>query len=451
MLGLALADRLLRHGQQVTVLEAGPEIGGLAGAWQIGDAVWDKHYHVTLLSDLRLRALLEDLGLSDEIHWVETRTGFFTDGRFHSMSSSWEFLRFPPLGLVDKARLAGTILAASKRRDGRPLEAVLVADWLRNWSGPRTFAKIWEPLLLAKLGPAYRRCSAAFIWATIQRMYGARQAGLKKEMFGYVRGGYARVLERLADNLTARGAAIQLNCRVDRVEAEANGHVCVDSSHGGQRFDRAVFTTPASHVTAACPQLAGDERARHEAIEYLGVICASALLTRPLAGYYVTNITDPDFPYTAVIEMTALVDPAELGGRHLVYLPRYVAVDDAAWDWSDGQIRDEFLAALRRMYPDLADDQVAAFRVSRARSVMALPTLDYSSRLPPLETAAPGVFAVNSTHITGGTLNVNEIIKLADAAMESTLLPSLVMDHAVSARPDARPRINEQAALADSR
>ena len=28
-------------------------------------------------------------------------------------------------------------------------------------------------------------------WATIQRIYAARNSGLKKEMFGYVRGGYA--------------------------------------------------------------------------------------------------------------------------------------------------------------------------------------------------------------------------------------------------------------------
>ena len=42
-------------------------------------------------------------------------------------------------------------------------------------------------------------------WATIARMYAARQSGLKREMFGYVRGGYARVLERFAEVLEAAG------------------------------------------------------------------------------------------------------------------------------------------------------------------------------------------------------------------------------------------------------
>ena len=50
-LGLTLALRLPEEGNQVTVYESAPEIGGLASAWQIGDVVWDKHYHVTLFSD----------------------------------------------------------------------------------------------------------------------------------------------------------------------------------------------------------------------------------------------------------------------------------------------------------------------------------------------------------------------------------------------------------------
>ena len=163
MLGLTLAHRLQRAGQRVTLLEAAPAVGGLAGAWQIGNVAWDRHYHVTLLSDLRLRGLLNELDLEDEMRWVETRTGFYTDGALHSMSNTLEFLRFPPLGLVDKLRLGFTIFTASRRKNWRALEKIHVADWLRRWSGERTFNKIWLPLLKAKLGDCYRQTSASFI------------------------------------------------------------------------------------------------------------------------------------------------------------------------------------------------------------------------------------------------------------------------------------------------
>jgi hypothetical protein len=43
------------------------------------------------------------------------------------------------------------------------------------------------------LGENYKNTSASFIWSTIQRMYAARRSGLKKEMFGYVNGGYETI------------------------------------------------------------------------------------------------------------------------------------------------------------------------------------------------------------------------------------------------------------------
>src|SRR5213594_5034349 len=207
-LGMTLAHRLAQHGQDVTLFEAAPQLGGLASAWNLGDVVWDRHYHVTLLSDTHLRALLAELGLEQEMAWVETRTGFYTDGTLYSMSNIPEFLRFPPLSLFSKLRLGATILYASRIRNWKKLEKIPVADWLRRWSGRATFEKIWLPLLRAKLGENYRKASAAFIWAIIARMYAARRTGLKKEMFGYVRGGYARILDRFTRVLTEDGVRL---------------------------------------------------------------------------------------------------------------------------------------------------------------------------------------------------------------------------------------------------
>ncbi len=84
----------------MTVYESSPEIGGLASAWQIGDVIWDKHYHVTLLSDSYTRNIIEEIGLGNEFEWVETKTGFYTDGELYSMSNTLEFLKFPPVGLL---------------------------------------------------------------------------------------------------------------------------------------------------------------------------------------------------------------------------------------------------------------------------------------------------------------------------------------------------------------
>jgi len=418
MLGLTLAHRLAVRGRDVTVFEGADRLGGLASAWSLGPVTWDRHYHVTLYSDTALRGLLGELGLERELKWVKTRTGFYTGGRLYSMSDSLEFLRFPPLGLVDKLRLAVTILHAAGIRDWKELERIPVADWLRRWSGPRTLEKIWLPLLRAKLGEGYRETSAAFIWATIARLYAARRSGLGEERFGYVPGGYARVLERFGEVLAAEGVRVRLGQPTRRVARDPGG-VAVEGADGSREVFDAAILTPATPLAARLlPELAPEERARLEGVRYQGIVCASLLLRRPLAGFYVTNITDDGVPFTGVIEMTALVDPAQFGGHSLVYLPRYAPPDDPLFATPDAEIQRRFLKALHRMYPGFERSDLLAFQVSRVRHVFPVPTLGYSEHVPPMTTSIPGVHVVNSAHIVNGTLNVNETVQLAERAAE---------------------------------
>ncbi len=105
--------------------------------------------------------------------WLETRTGCYSGGKVYSVSSTTELLRLPVLNLLDKLRLGATVFYASRIRDGRRLEKMLVGDWLTRWSGRRTFERFWRPLLRSKLGENYRITSAAFIWEVIARLYAA--------------------------------------------------------------------------------------------------------------------------------------------------------------------------------------------------------------------------------------------------------------------------------------
>lgn len=427
-MGMTIAHRLAKQGQDVTIFESSDRLGGLADAWELSPGItWDRHYHVTLLSDTYTRDLYAELELADAVNWVETKTGFYTDDRLFSMSNSLEFLRFPPLDLISKFRLGATIFGASKIRDWRKLEQIPVETWLRKWSGDRAFEKMWLPLLRAKLGDNYKTTSAAFIWATIARMYAARRTGLKKEMFGYVSGGYGRVNSKFEQHLKTHGVDIKTSSQVSGVNSLAGGQVELDfHDEPCQRFDRVVLTLPSPVISRICPNLSSAEHAAHNGIEYQGIVCASMLLNRDLSPYYVTNITDSWVPFTAVIEMSALVNRDELQGRRLVYLPKYVAPDDPLFEKSDQEIQERFVSALERMHPHFSREDVQAFRVSRVRNVVALSTLNYSKSLPPMKTSIPGVYAINSAHIVNGTLNVNETIKLATEATDELLLADVV-------------------------
>jgi protoporphyrinogen oxidase len=417
LLGLTLALRLKERGCRVTVLEARDHVGGLADAWQLGDVTWDRHYHVTLLSDSHLRGLLRELGLDEQLRWTKTGTGFLVDGRLHSMSNVLEFLRFPPLRLIDKLRLGWTIWHASRVKNWRRLENIPVGEWLIRHSGRRTFERIWLPLLKAKLGDAWQRTSAAFIWATIQRMYAARHSGQKVELFGYLPGGYGRMLTVFEQRLRSLGVEIRTNCGVARIERTPERIIEVETMNGETLgFDRVIVTTPSPVAAKVCQQLTAAESARLASIEYSGIVCASVLLKKPLSNYYVTNVTDPA-PFTGVIEMTALVDREQLSGHSLVYLPKYATAGEAIWSLNDEQIQAEFAAALARLYLHFSPSDVLAFRVSRVKHVFALSTLGYSSRVPSVETSVPGLYVVNSSQIVNGTLNVNETVRLAESSI----------------------------------
>lgn len=411
---MALAAKLIRQGCEVTILEAASRSGGLATPVRIGNYTWDRFYHVVLLSDGYLRELLDELGLTPRLHWTPTRTGFYIDGHLRSLSSTLEFLTFPELGLIDKVRLGATILYASRIRAWRRLESVLASDWLKRWSGPRAWEHLWQPLLRAKLGENTEVASAAFIWAIIARMYGARRTGMKRETFGYVEGGYASILQRFDEQLSGLGVESVYDARATQVRSR-EGRVQVSMPGGTRQFDNVILTIPCSRVADLCPQLTEAERSRLRAVRYQGVVCAAMLLEEPLADYYITNITDARVPFTAVIEMTALVDRAHFGGQSLVYLPKYLTQQDPLWNWSDGQIQAEFLGALERMYPRFRREQVQSFQVSRVREMLAVTTLDYSATvLPESRTSVDRVFIANSSQIANGTLNVNETLGLAD-------------------------------------
>jgi protoporphyrinogen oxidase len=413
LLGMTVAHTLAKMNCDVTVFESAPACGGLACAWQIGDIVWDRHYHVTLFSDQALRGLLSELGLDADMRWKKTRTGFYSNGVIYPFSNALDYLRFPLLNPIEKLRLASTIVRASRLKDWHSIEDITVEEWLTRLSGSSVFQKIWRPLLLAKLGADYESTSATFLWATIQRLYAARRTGLKEELFGYLPGGYAKMLGKFESALTGAGVRILVNTKVRSIEKSPAGlQVRLDSGESFS-FARVVVTVPSPVAPHLCPCLNEKERDDLAQIQYLGIICASVLLRSSISKYYVTNILDESIPFTGLIEMSALVDASEFKNHGLLYIPRYLRPNHPDFAKSDDELQREMLSSLKRMHPSLADDDVLAFKVSRVRYVFPRPTLGYSRQVPAIDSSVPGLSIVNSAHILNGTLNANETIGLA--------------------------------------
>ena len=258
-----------------------------------------------------------------------------------------------------------------------------MADWLRRWSGRRTLEKIWLPLLRAKLGEGYQRTSAAFIWATIARMYAARRTGLKKEMFGYVPGGYARILERMGQLLAADGVEVRCCQAAEDVAARLRQGPRAFCRIGGAGF------RPRGPDHAGAGRRPGVPRplGRRKGAAPGGRVPRRPLPIAALEAAAGRLLRDEHHRALGPLHGRDRNDgpggSSHFGGRSLVYLPKYLPAGDPGFETPDDEIEEISLAALERMYPAFRRDDVLASRVSRVRNVMALPTLGHGRRTPP--------------------------------------------------------------------
>ncbi len=423
MTGIAAALRLAREGHTVDLYEARDHLGGLSDAYSWEGVTWDRFYHVVLSTDEKLVDLISDLGLGDEFFWRETRSGFYGDGKLVSMSSMGDLLTFPFLTLWQKFRLGLGILTSIGIKDADKLDRVYVREWLTRVFGRRVYERIWDPLLRSKLGEARNKTSAAFIWATITRLYGARSGEAKTEQMGHVKGGYAMILRATEARLRELGVTVKTGNRVQTVRPGAGGGVDLTADTFAGHYEQVLLTVPAPEVlrlTGMDAEAGAYWRALAE-VNYLGVLCLFTVLDRRLSPYYVTNLLDKSLPFTGIIEVTNITDPAEFGGRHLVYLPKYVTADDPLVNASDDEVTETLLNGLRKVHPDLPPEAVLHTRLFRERHVQPLQEVNYLDQTRGIKTPVDGVYLANSTMLYNSTLNNNAAITLAERAVDVML------------------------------
>lgn len=419
--GLTSAFYLLRAGADVTVIESRPQLGGLATYFNFGPFCWDKFYHCILTSDQPLLKLIDDLGLTPELRWTETKVGFFADNVLHPMTSSLDFLRFPPLNLWQKLRLGLGVLRVTRIKDGRPLEKYLASDWLTSVFGQANYQKMWGPLLKCKLGACREEASAAFIWATISRLYSTREKDTsKKEKLGYVCGGYRTVIKRLIEEIENHGGRILTGHPVKRIVKLPNSTIEINTGLQDVHCEAAIATVPSPVLAGITPQLAPEYVTNLMRIKYLGIVCYALVLKRRLSPYYVTNLTDEGLPFTGIIEMSNLISSNETNGYHLVYLPKYTSPNDPLFEALESDIWTVFWKALKQVFPDLKEEEIAQKHLFRERFVQPVPVLNYSDIVPAMKTNVEGLLLANTTQIINSTLNNNAMVKIANRAVELT-------------------------------
>jgi protoporphyrinogen oxidase len=398
--GMMIAYDLVQHGHRVTLLEAGPSLGGLAGAAHIDelDIDIDRFYHVILSSDRKLMALMEELGIADQLRFRTTRMAFLgKDGGLHSMSTPMEFLTFPLISLLARFRLGLSIVRAGKSKYTDALESESVEAWLRRTAGKENYERLWGPLLQSKFDDDFSFLPASYMWSRLKRMTSTRDKSGAEQM-GHLVGGYQTLIEALRQRIESAGGVVKTGARVARVICEDEIVTGVELESGeALRADATVITVGNRLVDRWIGGVLGPAAKQPlESIGYMAIVCVVLMLDARVTDFYTINVVDRSYSLTGVIETTNVIDPELLGGTHLVYLPKYCAQDSHHLERDDNEVLEDFIGQLEKMVPTFDRSSIRASRVFRARETEPIhPLADARPMVPyaPL----PGVFVVNST------------------------------------------------------
>ncbi|NWG16305.1 MAG: FAD-dependent oxidoreductase [Chloroflexi bacterium] len=396
LMGIALAYFLTEAGEQVTVLEQSDKLGGLNGQLSFGDGLAVARYqHAILPNDETTRRLCAHLGLENELVFDDVKTGFIHDNRLYPMSTLLDFLSFAPLSFGSRLQLGSMLVRARRYRDWQALDRLPVKNWLVKMSGQEAFERIWQPLLETKFDGAYETIPATYVWAWLNRMLAVRRIPHFKSRVGYLRRGHHSLIQALADDFTARGGQVETQVRVREIVV-GNGRVQQVRTHNGLLEFDAVVAAVATPVFARL--MPGADTAYLEQLsreKYLGLICPVMVLDRPLSGYWTLNLTDPNSPFSSIIE----TPHPEQDGYHIVYLPRYTAPDNDWMGVSDDDIREAWLSHLRQVFPQMHGKDPLYFSVSRSRYVEPVYSIHDTDKIAPVQTPYQGLYLANTGQV----------------------------------------------------
>jgi len=379
--GLSAAYELAKNGISVIVLEADSEIGGLASAFEVGGEKLDRFYHHWFTNDLDVMSLISELDLNNQVEINPTNTGMYYAHNFFKLSTPLDLLNFTPLSFLDRIRLGLLTLRARGVKDWMSLEHKTAHEWLRELGGERVYRVVWEPLLKGKFGPYATQVSAVWFWNKLKLRGGSRGKG-GEERLAYFKGGFVALAEALASKIKELGGLIELDTPVSRID-QVDGMWLATTPRGVTVSDRIIVTTALPLVANMVRNWAPSSYLTDlERIQYIGNVCLVLELDRPLSDTYWLNVNDPSFPFVGVIEHTNFESPDTYGGRHIVYLSKYLPHTDHLYSLSADAFLDFALPFLQTMFPSMTRDWVKAHHLWRARWSQPIVEKNYSKLIP---------------------------------------------------------------------
>jgi protoporphyrinogen oxidase len=344
------------------------------------------------LSESELDALAKELGLDGEILTMATKTGMYFNGRKWRLSTPLDLLGFKPLSIFNRIRLGLLVFQVRRIKNWRTIEGLTIRQWLEPICGKTVFNIVWDPLIKAKFSIYAEQVNAVWMWKKLMLRGGTRNEKGEEELM-YFRGGFGKLIEGMVEAIESAGGLVTTKEEVMSVKVLDNNIVALHTSKDTVFGNQFLFT-PAFPIIAKIFRDYSDQGWINKLIRprYLGNICLVLRLKKSLSETYWLNVNDPGFPFVGVIEHTNFDLPKNYKGSHIVYLSRYIPVEDPAWDFSDVDYVEFCFENLKRMFPDFDKSWLIDYKIWRSEFAQPVTERNYSKYVPESETPFKNAF-----------------------------------------------------------
>ncbi|NTV21838.1 MAG: NAD(P)/FAD-dependent oxidoreductase [Chlorobium limicola] len=393
-MGLGVAYQLASMGYVPVVFESDDRIGGMTATFDFGGLDIERYYHFHCISDSAFLDVLQELGLQERVHWVETKMGYFHQGKLQPWGNPVALLMFSGLGPVAKFRYGLHAFLSTRRNDWKALDRLEATGWIRRWVGDEAFEVLWSKLFKYKFYEYANSLSAAWIWSRIRRI-GRSRYDLFHEKLGYLEGGSATLLESMRAFIEKEGGEFLLGMPVERIEITDGAVRGVLAGGEFMPFSKVISTVPLPCIPAMIPGLPEELMQMFLSVKNIAVVCVIVKLRKPVTENFWLNVNDPAMDIPGLIEYTNL---RPMGGVHIVYVPFYMPGENPKYSDDDHAYAERVTSYLKTINPSLCDTDFVMTRVHRYRYAQPVCGPGYLDTLPTAGLPVKGLWVADTSY-----------------------------------------------------
>ncbi len=405
--GLTAAYYLSKKGHDITVFEKDDKPGGLAVGYKEKGWLWtlESHYHHWFTNDKSVLALAQEL--DHKVIIRQPKTSSFVDGKIYQLDSPISLLKFPKLNFIDRIRTGVAIAFLRYNPFWKPLENFYAIPYLKKVMGETAYKKIWEPLMINKLGKYSREVSLAWFWARVFK---------RTQSLAYPEGGFLSFAQHIEKEVKKNGGRFFYNTEVKNLSSNKSPQIIFSISGTQpqtQNFDKVIVTLPLSLFTKITPSLPKKYIEKSQKLVSIGAMNLVLRMKKPFLkdNSYWINMCDINSPILAIVEHTNFMNKKNYNNEHLLYLGNYMETSDKRFKLSEKELLKIYDPWLRKINPDYKSS-IIDLKLFKAPFAQPIITPRYSKIIPSIKTPLENIHLANIQQVYPWDRGTNYAVEL---------------------------------------